>query len=72
MKLDRFLVLNQYFHSLFGAKSLADLKQTLQRTQEGRAGDGQSYFYASLVGQVRDPELRARLGVYDGRVMGYE
>jgi hypothetical protein len=72
MKLDRFLVLNQYFHNLFGASSLADLKQTLKRTQEGQAGDGQSFFYASLVGQVRDPVLRVRLCDYDARVMGYE
>ena len=72
MKLDRFLVLNQCFHNLFGAKNLADLKQTLQRTQEGQGADGQSYFYAGLVGQVRDQELLARLCDYDRRVMGYE
>jgi hypothetical protein len=34
MKLDRFLVLNQYLHNFFGTMSLADLNETLQVTQE--------------------------------------
>jgi hypothetical protein len=72
VRLEQFLVLNRYLNSRLGARSLGDLKSGLQRIQEGRAGDGQSYFYGALVGQVRDADLREKLRDYDSRVMGYE
>ena len=71
MRLEQSLVLNRYFHSLFGARGLEELKQPLN-VQEGSAGDGQSYFYGALLGRVRDERLRAKLKDYDVRVMGYE
>jgi len=71
MRFEQSLVLNRYFHSLFGARDLTELKQPLA-VQEGRAADGQSYFYGSLLGRVQDAALRDKLAEYDARVMGYE
>lgn len=71
MRLEQSLVLNRYFHSLFGARGLGELKQPLN-VQEGPAGDGQSYFHGALLGRVRDARLREQLREYDARVMGYE
>jgi hypothetical protein len=63
--------LNRYFHGLFDARDLTELKQPLN-VQEGRAADGQSYFYGVLLGRVQDAALRDKLAEYDARVMGYE
>src|SRR3989454_3947259 len=71
MKLEHALVLNRYFHGLFDARDLTDLKQPLN-VQEGRAADGQSYFYGALLGRVQETALRDKLAEYDARVMGYE
>ena len=71
MKLEQQLVLNRYFHSLFGVDGLQRLKDPLN-VQEGPAGDGQSYFYRALQGRVEGIILRERLAEYDLRVMGYE
>lgn len=71
MRLEHALVLNRYFHGLFDARDLTELKQPLN-VQEGRAADGQSYFYGALLGRVQDAALRDKLAEYDARVMGYE
>ena len=71
MRLEHALVLNRYFHGLFDARDLTELKQPLN-VQEGRAGDGQSYFYGVLLGRVQGAALRDRLAEYDARVMSYE
>jgi hypothetical protein len=70
VRLEHTLVLNRYFHGLFDARDLTELKQPLN-VQEGRAGDGQSYFYGVLLGRVQDAALRDKLAVYDARVMSY-
>jgi len=41
MRLEHALVLNRYFHALFGARDLTALKQPLN-VQESRAADGPS------------------------------
>ena len=71
MRLEHALVLNRYFHGLFDARDLTELKQPLN-VQEGRASDGQSYFYGALLGRVQDAALRDKLAEYDARVMSYE
>ena len=72
MRLEQSLVLNRYFHSLFGARGLEDLKPVLVRTQEGPGSDGQSHFFHALAGQ-KGLRLRAdKLREYDARVMAYE
>ncbi len=71
MRLEQSLVLNRYFHSLFGTRALQQLKQPLN-VQEGPAGDGQSYFYGALIGRVEDGKLQERLHEYDSRILGYE
>jgi len=71
MRFEQSLVLNRYFHGLFGARDLTELKQPLS-VQEGRAADGQSYFYGALLGRVQDEALRDKLAEYDARVMGCE
>jgi len=71
VRLEHALVLNRYFHGLFGARELAELKQPLN-VQEGRAADGQSYFYGALLGRVQDAALHDKLAEYDARVMSYE
>lgn len=71
MRLEQSLILNRYFHNLFEARGLQDLKQSLN-VQEGSAGDGQTYFHGALVGRVRDAHLRKKLSEYDARIIGYE
>jgi hypothetical protein len=72
VRLERSLVLNRYFHSLFGARGLEDLKRNLGQTEEGAGGDGQSRFFHALGGLkgLRLPE--GQLREYDARVVGYE
>ena len=53
MRLEKNLILNRYLLNLFGAHGLEDLKHSLIRVDEGRAGDGQSYFYGALLGRIR-------------------
>ncbi|MCU0770494.1 MAG: DEAD/DEAH box helicase family protein [Verrucomicrobia bacterium] len=71
MRLEHALVLNRYFHALLDARELTELKQPMN-VQEGRAADGQSYFYGALLGRAQDAALRDKLAEYDARVMGYE
>lgn len=49
MRLEHALVLNRFFHGLFDARDLTELKQPLN-VQEGRVADGQSYYYGALLG----------------------
>lgn len=71
MRFDKYLVLNRYFHSLFGTRSLQELKQSLN-VQEGTASDGQTYFYGALLGRVDDERLRRKLAEYDIRIVHYQ
>lgn len=71
MRLEQSLILNRYFHNLFGARSFRDPKQS-SNVQEGSAGDGQTYFCGALLGRIRDIQLREKLPEYDARIIGYE
>lgn len=72
MRLEHALVLNRYFHALFNARDLTELKSLLAGQTEGPSPLGQSYLYGALLGRVQDATLRDKLGEYDARVMGYE
>jgi len=72
MRLGKNLILNRYLLNLFDVHGLEDLKNSLKRVNEGRAGDGQSYFYGVLLGRIREEELRNKMAEYDHRVMEYE
>ena len=49
-----------------------ELQHFLIRVDEGRGGDGQSYFYGALLGRIQDGELRNKIAEYDRWVMDYE
>ena len=40
MNLERSLVLNRYFHGLFGAERFEDLRRVLKEQEEGPGSDG--------------------------------
>lgn len=72
MNLERSLVLNRYFLSLFGTERFDELRRSLREQEEGTGPDGHSCFYHALVGRSGiklDPQTLAR---YDQRIMGYE
>ncbi|MGB9856237.1 MAG: DEAD/DEAH box helicase family protein, partial [Caldisericum exile] len=48
MKLEKYLVLNKYFLSLFGVDEFKDLKKELENTSPGYDSDGRSYFVNKL------------------------
>lgn len=74
MKLERNLILNRYFHSLFKSDSLEKLKAILKDVPEGPAADNQSHFFRELDNRQlpADKELSRYLPDYDRRIMGYE
>jgi len=72
VRLEQSLVLNRFFHSLFGARRLEEMKQALRREKEGPAGDGQSHFCGALAGLRGLRVPTHKLQEYDRRVMGYE
>jgi len=72
MNLERSLILNYYFHGLFGAERFEDLRRALREQEEGPGPDGHSRFFHVLVGRSElklDPQTLAQ---YDQRVMEYE
>lgn len=50
MRLEKYLVLNKYLLSLFGASSISDLREELKNKKEGFDNDGKSYFVDVLIG----------------------
>ncbi len=72
MRLEQSLVVNRYFHSLFGAQRLEDLRLVLSRMEEGPGGDGQSHFSHALAGMTGVQLPEGQLREYDGRIMSYE
>ena len=48
MKLEKYLVLNKYFLSLFGVNEFRDLKKELENASPGYDSDGRSYFVNKL------------------------
>jgi len=50
MKLEKYLILNKYFLSLFGVHSISDLREELKNKKEGFDNDGRSFFVDTLIG----------------------
>jgi len=46
--IEKYLVLNKYLLSLFGASEFRDLQQKLKDVREGTDSDGRSYFVNTL------------------------
>jgi len=50
MKLEKYLILNKYLLSLFGAHSISDLREKLKNKKEGFDNEGRSFFVNTLIG----------------------
>lgn len=50
MRLGKYLVLNKYLLSLFGANSISDLRAELKNKKEDFGNDGKSFFVDTLIG----------------------
>jgi hypothetical protein len=72
MTLERSLVLNRYFHHLFGAERFDDLRRALRDQEEGPGPDGHSRFFHVLAGRAGLRIDRQALADYDLRILGYE
>ena len=48
MNIERSLVLNRYFHGLFGAERFDELRRVLKEQEEGPGPDGRSRFFHAL------------------------
>lgn len=71
MHLEKYLVLNKYLLSLFGADNISDLREKLKDTKEGFDEGGKSYFADFLLGLENlkiPPEDILR---YDQAIRGY-
>ena len=51
MNIERSLVLNRYFHGLFGAERFDELRRVLKEQEEGSAPGGRSHFFHVLAGR---------------------
>jgi hypothetical protein len=72
MNIERSLVLNRYFHDLFGAERFDELRWVLKEQEEGPAPGGRSHFFHVLAGRSGlKIEVRS-LEEYDRRIMEYE
>ncbi|MEW6745514.1 MAG: DEAD/DEAH box helicase family protein [Planctomycetota bacterium] len=72
MNLERSLVLNRYFHNLFGAERFDELRRALRDQEEGPGPDGHSRFFHVLVGRAGLHIDRRTLADYDLRILAYE
>ncbi|MBU2226376.1 MAG: DEAD/DEAH box helicase family protein [Proteobacteria bacterium] len=72
MNIERSLVLNRFFHNLFGAERFDDLRRALKEQEEGPGLDGHSRFYHVLVGRSGIKLDLQTLARYDLRIIEYE
>ncbi len=70
-RLEEHLLLNRYLHHLLGAPDFETLKNVLRPLAEGPAANGQSFFLGGIAG-LNGNIPRARLEIYDRRIMAYE
>ncbi len=71
MKLEKYLVLNKYLLSLFGASSISDLREELKNKKEGFDNDGKSYFVDALIGLENLKINQNELLQYDSAIKEY-
>ena len=72
MNFERHLILNRFFLRELGFDDLEELKTVLDHVQEGKADDGQSWFYRALSARIKDGALQQKLREYDKRVLALE
>ena len=72
MRLEHAQILNRYFHALFDARDLTELKSLLAGQTEGPSPLGQSYLYGRYWGAFRTRCCGTSWREYDARVMGYQ
>lgn len=71
MRLEKYLVLNKYLLSLFGAVDVPGLREKLKDTKEGFDNDGKSFFVDVLIG-LEDLKIdQIRLLKYDEAIKEY-
>ena len=71
MRLEKYLILNKYLLSLFGAKRISDLRDKLNETEPGFDNYGKSYFVDVLIGLETLQLDRAKLLNYDEAIKKY-
>jgi len=71
MKLEKYLVLNKFFLSLFGVEEFKDLKKELENTSPGYDSDGRSYFVNKLRSLDNLSIPRGDLLRYDENISNY-
>ncbi len=72
MKIEKYLILNKYFLSLFGVKDFRDLQLKLRDTKEGTDSDGRTHFVNVLAGLDRLKISEDDLLRYDRNIQEYE
>lgn len=71
MRLEKYLVLNKYLLSLFGATSISDLREELKNKKEGFDNDGRSFFVDTLIG-LKNLRINSKdLLQYDSAIKEY-
>jgi len=71
MSIEKYLVLNKYILSLFGADDVRDLLNELKNKDEGTDSDGRSYFVNTLVGIENLKISEDTLLEYDENIQDY-
>ena len=72
MKLEKYLILNKYFLSLFGVKDFKDLQLKLKDIKEGTDSEGKTYFVNTLL-SLQDLKISEDdLMRYDRNIQEYE
>ncbi len=72
MRIEKYLILNKYFLSLFGVKDFMDLQLKLKNVKEGTDSDGRTHFVNVLIGleglKINEDDLLR----YDKNIQEYE
>ncbi len=72
MRIEKYLILNKYFLSLFGVKDFRDLQLKLKDVKEGTDSDGRTHFVNVLIGLEGLKINKDDLLRYDKNIQEYE
>ncbi len=72
MKIEKYLILNKYFLSLFGVKDFMDLQLKLKDVKESTDSDGKTHFVNALIGLEGLKISKDDLLRYDRNIQEYE
>jgi superfamily II DNA or RNA helicase len=70
MEIEKYLILNKYFLSLFGVKDFDDLRKRFKNVKEDIDSDGRTYFANTLL-SLRDLKIEDDLIQYDRNIQEY-